>query len=77
MLKRVLFFALFFFFKDFFVLKVLRFSRCKNKDHFESLLNLLQYCYCFMFWFLAAKHVGSELPDQGSPPHPLYWKAES
>ena len=30
-------------------------------DHFflKSLLNLLQYCFCFMFWFLARRHVGS------------------
>ena len=25
----------------------------------KSLLNLLQYCFIFMFWFLAARHVGS------------------
>ena len=36
-------------------------------DHFlKSLLNLLQYCFCFMFWFLATRHVGSQLLDQGS-----------
>ena len=26
---------------------------------FKSSLNLLQYCFCFMSWFLATKHVGS------------------
>ena len=25
----------------------------------KTLLNLLQYCFCFMFWFLATRHVGS------------------
>ena len=25
----------------------------------KSLLNLLQYCFCFMFWFFGARHVGS------------------
>ena len=30
----------------------------------KSSLNLLQYCFCFMFWFLALEHVGSQLPDQ-------------
>ena len=24
---------------------------------FKSLLNLLQYCFCFMFWFLILRHV--------------------
>ena len=32
----------------------------------QSLLNLLQYCFRFMFWSLAARHVGSQLLDQGS-----------
>ena len=26
---------------------------------FKSLLNLLQYCICFMFWFLVRRHVES------------------
>ena len=44
----------------------------------KSLLTLLQYCFCFMFWvFLAARHVGSYLPDQGANPHPLHWKVRS
>ena len=30
-----------------------------------------------MFWFLAVRHVGFYLPDQGSNPHPLHWKAKS
>ena len=28
-------------------------------------------------FFLAMKHVGSLLPDQGLNPHPLNWKAKS
>ena len=36
------------------------FLRFFDMDHFlNSLLNLLQYCFIFMFWFLAARHVGS------------------
>ena len=31
----------------------------------------------FMFWFLAGRHRGSQLPRQGSNPHPLHWKAKS
>ena len=31
----------------------------------KSLLNLLQYHFYFLFWFLAKRHVGSQLPDQG------------
>ena len=44
----------------------------------ESLLNLLQYCFCFIFcfFFLAIRHVGAELPDQGSNIYPLHWKAK-
>ena len=37
----------------------------------KSLLNVLQYHFCFMFWlFLAMRHVGSYLLDQGSNLHP-------
>ena len=32
---------------------------------FLSLLNLLQYCFRFIFWFLVWKHVESLLPNQG------------
>ena len=31
----------------------------KNCIHLKSLLNLLQYCFYFMFCFLAKRHVGS------------------
>ena len=40
----------------------------------KSLLNLLQYCFCFMFCFLALRHVRSYL--QGSNLHLLHWKAK-
>ena len=30
-----------------------------------------------VFGFLAARHRGSELPDQGSDPHFLHWQVES
>ena len=44
----------------------------------KSLLNLLQYYFCFMvFGFLAMKHVGFQFSDQGSNPHPLHWKAKT
>ena len=39
----------------------------------KSLLNLLQYCFCF--GFLTLRYVGSQLPNQGSNPQPLHWKA--
>ena len=52
---------------------------------FEVLLNLLQYCFCFVLvWFgfglfvclfLAMTHVGSWLPGQALNPHPLHCKA--
>ena len=40
----------------------------------KSLLDLLQYCLCFTFFFgflflflfFSMRHVGSQLPDQGS-----------
>ena len=43
----------------------------------KSLLNLSQFCFCFMCWFLARRHVGSQFPDQGLNPQPLPWKAKS
>ena len=45
---------------------------------FKVFMNLLQYCFCFMFVvFLATRDVGSQLPDQGSNPNPMHWKAKS
>ena len=44
-------------------------------DRFQSLLSLLQFCFCFMFQFFGHRHVGSLLPGQGLNPHPLHQKA--
>ena len=41
----------------------------------NSLLNLLQYLFCF--GFSATRYVGSWLPNQGLNPHPLHWKVKS
>jgi len=53
----------------------------------KYLLNVLQYCLlflCLIFFglflcsiFLAAQHVGYQLPDQWSNPHSLHWKVKS
>ena len=42
----------------------------------KPMLNLLPYCFHFMFVFLAKRHVGSYLPHQGSNPHSLHWKVK-
>ena len=39
----------------------------------KSLLNLLQYCFCFMFWFFGSK----ESWDQGPNLQTLHWEAKS
>ena len=39
--------------------------------------NLLQYRFCFMFWFFGLEACESLAPHQGSNPHPLHWKATS
>ena len=41
----------------------------------KSILNLLQYCFCFTF--LTARHVGFKLPNQGSNIHLLHLKVKS
>ena len=45
------------------------------------LTNLYWICYntdsVLMFWFLATRHVGSKLPNQGLNPDPLHWKVKS
>ena len=41
----------------------------------KSLLNLLQYCFCFMFWFFGHEARGLLAPQPN--PHPLHWKAKS
>ena len=38
---------------------------------FKSLLNLLQYCSCFMFGLFGLKHVRSQFPNQELNLHPL------
>ena len=43
----------------------------------KVVLNVLQYCFCFMFWLLAARHVVSQLPDQGSDTQYLHWKVKT
>ena len=48
----------------------------------EVLVLFLSVCFFFFFFFnvddfLAARHVGSQLPDQGLNPHPLHCKGES
>ena len=35
---------------------------------FKSVLNLLQYGFCYMFWFEATRHVASLFLNQGSNP---------
>ena len=40
-------------------------------DHFlKSLSNLLQYCFCFMFWFFGCKECGILAPQPGIEPTP-------
>ena len=47
-------------------------------DHFLSLYWVCyKCCFCFSFWFLVLRHVGSYHPDQGSNLHPLHWKLKS
>ena len=54
------------------------FLRFCCRPFLKSSLNLLQHCFCFYcFSVLASRHVGSELPDQGSNPHLLHRKVKS
>ena len=43
----------------------------------KSLLNLLQYCFCFMFCFFGLEACGILVPRSGIELHPLHWKAKS
>ena len=43
----------------------------------KTLLNLLQYCLCFMFQFSSGEACGILVPDLGSNPHSLLWRAKS
>ena len=48
-------------------------------NQLKSLLDVLQFCFCFMFWwgFSTLRLVGSQLPDQESNLYSLHWKAMS
>ena len=37
---------------------------------FKSLLSLLQYCFCFMFWFFGREACGILAPQPGIKPAP-------
>ena len=43
----------------------------------KSLLNLLQYRFCFRFWFFGCETCGIIAPNQGSNLHPLHGKVKS
>ena len=44
---------------------------------FEIFIDLWQYWFYFILFFLAVKHMRSWLPDEGSNQHPLHWKEKS
>ena len=47
------------------------YNPCGRKEHLtEQFSLLLFYVICVFFFFLAKRHVGSLLPDQGSNLHP-------
>ena len=47
------------------------FKISSDVDHFKSLLNLLQYCFCFMFWIFGQEACGILVPQPGiKPAHP-------
>ena len=41
-----------------------------------TILNLLQYCFCFMFWFLVCGACGLLSPQPGIKPAPLALEGE-
>lgn len=43
----------------------------------KSLLNSLQYCFCFYVWFSDHDACGILAPQQGMQPTPLHWKAKA
>ena len=45
-------------------------------DHFKSLLNLLQYCFCFIFSFYGHEPCGIPVPQLGIELIPLALKSE-
>ena len=45
--------------------------RCLASFFYKSFLNLLQYCFCFMFWFFGPEACGILAPQPGiEPTHP-------
>ena len=42
----------------------------------KSLLNLLQYCFHFMFWFFGREACGIRVPQPGIEPAPPVWEVE-
>ena len=56
----ICFWFMWFFFKDFFWCWLF----------LKSLLNLLQYCFCFLFWFFGRKACGILAPRPGIEPSP-------
>ena len=43
---------------------------------FKSLLNLLQYCFCFMFWLFGRETCGVLDPQPGIEPAPSALKVK-
>ena len=43
----------------------------------KSLLNLIQYCFCLMFWLFGHEACRIIVLHRGWNLHPLYWKAKS
>ena len=68
----------FFFFPDVGHLKVfIEFVTIFLMLWFFGLLNLLQYCFCFLFCFFGHEVCGISASDQGSNLYPVHWKARS
>ena len=43
----------------------------------KSLLNLLEYCFCFALWFSGQGAHGILASKPGIKPYPLHWKVKS
>ena len=43
----------------------------------RTLLNFLEYCFCFMVWYTGHEACGILPPRQGSNPHLQLWKVKS
>ena len=56
-----------FFFKIFFLMWTI---------FLKSLLNVLQYCFCFMFWFFGREACGILAPRPGTEPAPAALEGE-